>query len=231
MKRFYKQASAAEDGGAYLIHLDGRPIKTPAKVALAVPTRALAEAVAGEWDAQTEEVVPDTMPYMRFASTAIDRVRPNKAAVTSQIAGYAATDLLCYRASHPADLVRRQEETWQPFLDWCADRYDARLKSTAGIVPVSQDEMALQALADAVGTLDEFSLAAMHELTSVSGSVVLALAVADGYCGAEDAAAAAQLDEAYQADIWGYDKESADIRTRRQADMSHAAAFLALLSE
>lgn len=231
MKRFYKKVSAVEDGGAFLIHLDGRPVKTPAKAALTLPTSALASAVVQEWDAQDEKIDPQSMPNMRFASTAIDRVRPNKPQIAGQVAAYAETDLLCYRAERPAELAERQAVTWQPFLDWCADRYNARLKPTDGIVPVQQDAAALAALSHQVQGLDEFTLTAVHELTSVSGSLVLALAVADGYCAAADAADAGQLDESYQSEVWGYEKESADIRARRRGDMIAAEAFLALLNE
>ena len=150
MKRFYRDATAAPDGDAYGITLDGRPLRTPAKRALTLPGLALAEAIAAEWHAQEDQVDSGSMPLMRFASTAIDRVADRPEAVIDEIARYGATDLLCYRADHPPDLVARQRETWQPLLDWARDRFDAALEVTVGVVPLTQPPSAVAALRTAV---------------------------------------------------------------------------------
>ncbi len=229
MKRFYREAVAVEADCGFGVALDGRNIRTPAKAALVAPTRALAESIAGEWAAQEDKIDPVTMPMMKFTSTAIDRIMPQRDAVADQIAAYAQTDLICYRAERPVDLVRLQEESWQPLLDWCNEHYGASLRSTHGVIPIEQDSDSLAALSAAVREHDDFALSALHGLTATSGSLVIGLAVTAGHLGAADAADAAQVDESYQTEKWGYDKDAADRLSGRRGEIVSAAAFHALL--
>lgn len=229
MKRFYKNASAQAVEGGFGVALDARTLLTPAKLPLVVPRLALAEAIAGEWQAQVEEVRPHSMPLMRLASTAIDLVATRHAEVVAEIANFAETDLVCYRADHPPELVARQHAIWQPLIDWATLRYDAPLCVTAGIVPVAQKPATLRALAVAVAAYEPMALTALHAATTASGSLVIALALMEGRLDAEGAFAASQLDESFQIEQWGEDYEAADRRAALKADLAAAARFVALL--
>ncbi len=231
-KRFYKQAAAIDvEGGGYGVALDGRPIRTPGGVALAAPGTALAEAIAAEWAAQEEDIRPLTMPMMRLAATAIDRVGRERSAIVDSVSAYGGSDLLCYRAETPAALVERQAALWQPMLDWSAETHGARLAVTHGITHVAQDRAALDALRAAVEALDDFRLAAVSQLTAGCGSLVIALAVSAGHVGAEEAAAASLLDEEWQAEQWGEDAEATERRRNLAREIADAARFLDLLDE
>jgi len=230
-KRFYKQVAAtATEGGGHIIALDGRPVRTPGKMLLTAPTAALAEAIAGEWAAQEEEILPATMLLMRLAATAIDRIGKQRLAIVEQIAAYGGTDLLCYRAERPEELVVRQVELWQPLLDWVAEAHGARLAVTHGIAHTAQDRGALDALRAAVEEQDDFRLAAVSQLTASTGSLVIALAVAARRVSAEEATAASQLDETWQAEKWGHDREAAHRREALAQEIDAAARFLDLLA-
>ena len=229
-KRFYKQAAViAQEGGGHGVALDGRAIRTPGGAPLAVPTLALAEAIAAEWNAQGEEVQPQTMPMMRLAATAIDRVAAERNAIVDQVAAYGGADLLCYRAETPPPLVEGQAKLWQPLLDWAAQAHGARLTATSGITHMAQDPAALAALRAAVEALDDNRLAAVSLLTPVSGSLVVALAVEAGHIGAREASEASLLDEDWQIEKWGYDKEAAERRDNVAREIADAARFVALL--
>lgn len=230
MKRFYKTVGidrAAE--GGFRVMLDGRELRSPARRALALPTAALAEAVAAEWDAQQDTVDIGSMPLMALASTAADRIGPMRAQILDEIARYAETDLLCYWAEGPDSLVRRQAQLWQPLLDWLAIRHDASLEVRTGVVPRPQPPAALQALRLALEALDDFALAAVGSTTAATGSVVIALALVDGRIGPDEAVAASQLDELFQAETWGEDAEAAQRRAALAADIAAAHRFLALV--
>jgi chaperone required for assembly of F1-ATPase len=229
MKRFYRETAVAEDDAGYQVTLDGRAVRTPAKAKLALPTRTLAEAIAAEWDEQETEIQPHRMPMMQLASTAIDRVRPRRDDVITEIATYAETDLLCYRADSPTSLVTRQAQEWQPMLDWAAGKFDAPLAVTEGIIPVAQPEGALRALRATVASCDEFVLSALYTLTTVSGSLVLALAVRDSAMEPEAAFDASHLDEEWQASQWGRDEHAQSRRERSREEILAAARFLAHL--
>ena len=230
-KRFYKQAAViALDGGGHGVALDGRPIRTPGGAQLSAPTQALAEAIAAEWDAQDEDIRPLSMPMMRLTATAIDRIGRERAAIVDGVAAYGGSDLLCYRAEGPDSLVARQAAAWQPLLDWVAEAHDARLAVTQGIGHVAQDEAALDALRAAVEALDDHRLAAVSQLTASCGSLVTALAVEAGRIGAEQAIEASQLDEDWQAEQWGQDREAADRRRNVAAEIEQAVRFLGLLA-
>lgn len=229
MKRFYKQAAAGMHPDGYGVFLDGRPIRTPAKRHMILPSEALAAAIADEWMAQEEKVDPATMPMMRLAATAIDRVGPQRDHVIGEIAAYGGSDLLCYRAEYPDALIMRQAADWDPLLSWCEECFGARLAVTSGIVHIPQDDAALAALRDAVAACDDFTLSALHTLVGASGSLILGLAVLHGRMEAGAAFAASQIDEDFQREQWGEDKEALERRARLQASMEDAARFLILL--
>lgn len=227
-KRFWTEATVAAAEGGWTVRLDNRPVKTPAKSPLIVPTQALAHAIAAEWDAQTGEVKPDTMPFTRAANSAIDKVAPQRDAVVAIIAAYGASDLLCYRAPGPEALAMRQSQAWDPLLDWADAEFGARLAVTAGVMPVAQDALALDRLAQAVGALDAFQIAAFHDLVSLSGSLVIALAVLRGRLAADSAWALSRIDEDWQIEEWGEDEEAAELTAVKQAAFLQAARFYGL---
>lgn len=230
MRRVYARAETCPLDDGWGVALDGKPVRTPARHELRLPNEALAGAIAAEWDAQQEEIRPATMPLLRLAATAIDRTSAQRDLVVAETAGYAGTDLVCYRAESPPALVARQNAVWQPLLDWAATRYDAALAVTAGIVPAPQSPVALRALAAAVAAQDDFRLTALHTLTAASGSLVIALALCEGRLDAEAAFAASQLDETFQTETWGEDPEAAARRHALAADIAAAARFIALLA-
>lgn len=229
MKRVYKQVTTRPAAGGWSIALDGRPMRTPGKNDLVVPTEALAAAIAEEWDAQQTEIRPATMPLTRLAATAIDRTAVQRDRVVAETADYAGTDLVCYRADHPPALAARQHAAWQPLIDWAALRYDAALAVTSGVIPTPQSPATLKAFARAVAALDDFRLTALHTLTAACGSLVVALALLEGRLDAETAFAVSQLDETFQIEAWGEDAEAAGRRRALAADIEAAARFIALL--
>jgi chaperone required for assembly of F1-ATPase len=229
MKRAYREARAAPADGGWSIFLDDRRLLTPAKAALLLPTRGLAEAVAAEWEAQAERIVPTSMPLMRLAATAVDRVAPRREQVVDEIAGYAATDLVCYRADRPADLVARQRAVWQPLVDWATLRYDAPLLVTTGVLPQPQAPAVLTAIRRAVAAFDALHLVALQSATTACGSVVIGLALAERRLDVEAAWQASQLDEAYQIEKWGEDAEAAGRRADLRRDIAAARRFMDLL--
>jgi chaperone required for assembly of F1-ATPase len=229
MKRFYKNADPVREAGGYGIVLDGRPVKTPGKRALIVPSEALAAAIAEEWNAQEDEVRPPTMLLTRLATTTADRVATQREAVVHETAKYAETDLVCYRAAHPPALAARQHAAWQPLIDWAVLRYDAALTVTTGVIPRSQSAASVRALTAAVAELDNFTLTALHIATAACGSLVIALALLEGRLEARDAFAASQLDESFQIEAWGEDCEQAGRRRALSADIEAASRFVLLL--
>jgi len=228
LRRFWKETVVVELPGGFGVALDGRPIRTPGKVALLLPTAALAQWIAEEWAAQEGEVRPLTMPATRTANSAVDKVTPQKAAVEAMLAGYGGTDLLCYRAERPEALVLRQAEGWDRWLDWAESRFGARLHTTRGVMPVAQEPAALSRLAQAVEAFDPFALAAFHDLVTLSGSLVLALAVAEGALEPGSGWQLSRLDEDWQAEQWGEDDEAMQAAGLKRADFLHAARFLSL---
>jgi chaperone required for assembly of F1-ATPase len=229
MKRFYQKAEIMPAAGGYGVELDGRPIKTPAKQSLTVPSAVLATAIAEEWEAQQGDIRPAGMPLTRLASTAIDRVMPQREAIVQQIADYAGTDLVCYRAVRPPELVTRQQAVWQPLVDWAVLRYDAPLAVTAGVIPKSQPAASLRAFAAAVAAQDDFTLAALHLATGACGSLIIALALLEARLDSAEAFAASQLDESFQIEAWGEDEEQTRRRRGLAGDIAAAAQFVSLL--
>lgn len=229
MKRFWKVSRAVRREGGWSVELDGKPLRTPAKQALAVPSEALAEAIAREWDEAGETVDPRTMPLTGLANAAIDRVSPNPDAFAAGLARYGETDLLCYRAEAPAALVERQAATWDPLLAWARRRFDVDFAVTAGITHVPQPKATVDRLAHAVAALDPFRLAALAPLVSIGGSLVAALAVAERALSAAEAWQAVSLDERWQLENWGSDTEAEAALEYKRRDFLAAARFLELL--
>jgi len=230
MKRVYKEVTTRRVDACWGIALDGRAMRTPGKNELILPGEALAAAIAAEWDAQQDEIRPATMPLMRLAATAIDRTAAQRESVVAEVAGYAGTDLLCYRSDNPPALAARQQAVWQKLIDWATLRYDAALAVTTGIVPVRQSPAVLTAFAAIVAAQDDFRLTALHQLTANCGSLVIALALIEGRLDASAAFAASQLDETFQIEAWGEDAEAASRRRALAADIEAAARFLELLA-
>lgn len=227
-KRFYKEAGVAVSDGGFAVTLDGKPIRTPAGTKLTVPTRALARAIAVEWEAQEESILPSNMPLTGLANAAIDRTGPDGQRIIEEILRFAGTDLLCYRAESPPDLVERQAAHWQPLLDWAEEAYGARLEVASGVVPMTQPSAALAALRVGVEDLSGQELTALAAVTGAVGSLVVGLALIQGRLTADEAVQVSQLDEAFQADLWGRDDEAEDRRNRLGMDIQAAAEFLRL---
>ena len=231
MKRFYKQVSLAPEGSGFALRLDGRPVKTPARAGLVLPSAALADAIAQEWSAQGDEIDPRTMPLTGLANAAIDRVAPEPQAFAAALAEYAESDLLCYRAESPDKLVERQSERWDPILAWARQRFDIELATVFGIMHRKQSEAAVQQLARAVAARGPFELAGLSPLVTVSGSLVIALALAEGAIDLGEAWAAASLDEQWQLETWGEDSEASTALDARRRDFESGARFLDLLGQ
>ncbi|TVV70131.1 ATP12 family chaperone protein [Sphingomonas solaris] len=228
MKRFYTDVTLADDVGGHAVRLDGRPVRTPARALLAIPSRPLAEAIAGEWRAQGEKVDPASMPLTGLANAAIDRVAPDTVAFSAPLAAYGETDLLCYRADGPAELVARQAEVWDPILDWARHRYDIAFTLVAGIMHRPQPAATIARLAEALATRDAWALAPLSPLITISGSLVIPLAVIEGAITPEAGFDAAHLDEIWQAEQWGEDSLATEARVARRRDFLLAARFVAL---
>ncbi len=229
MKRRYTAAGVSGSEGDYRVELDGRSVTTPAHHPLRVPSRPLGEAIAREWACQEERIDPSTMPLMRLAATAIDSVAPDPARVVDGIVAWGKSDLVCFRADHPRELVRRQEACWQPLLDWAAAEHGAALAVTTGIMPLEQPPDSIHALRSAVEELDSFRLVAVHSVASATGSLVIALALLDGRLDAPEAFHAGALDELWSLEAWGDDAEARQRLDVRQNDIRAADCFLHLL--
>ncbi|MEM7177970.1 MAG: ATP12 family protein [Pseudomonadota bacterium] len=229
MKVFWSKVELAPGNQGYGLLLDGRPVRTPAKTELILPTRKAAEAAAEEWRAQTGEVRPSLMPLTRAANTTLDRVIPNQTAVGAEIASYGHTDLLCYRAPHPLGLAERQAAAWDPLLAWADEALGAPLRSTEGIVHCLQPHQSLDALSRQVDLHDPWELTALHDLVTLSGSLVIGLAVSGGRISAEQAWPISRIDELWNIEEWGEDAEAAAAAGRKQADFLQAEQLLSLL--
>jgi chaperone required for assembly of F1-ATPase len=229
MKRFYREASVRPAEGGEEVLLDERPVKTPARRPLALPTPALAAAVAAEWNAQGDDVLPRTMPLTGLANAAIDRVAPEQETFAAGLAAYGDSDLLCYRADGPASLVERQTALWDPILAWARRRYDVDFEVVTGIIHRPQPPATLARLAHAVAVRDSFELSALAPLVTISGSLLIALMLAEEAIGFDGAWAAATLDEAWQTEHWGEDFEAAARLAARRAEFEAAHRFLQLL--
>jgi chaperone required for assembly of F1-ATPase len=231
MKRFYGEVGVLVAESGFGVTLDAKPLRTPAKALLAVPSRSLADAIAAEWRGQSGDVKLGDLPLTRLASTAIDLVTARRPEVVADIARYAGTDLVCYRAGHPPELAQRQHEVWQPLIDWASLRYDAPLEVTVGVVPVAQLPTTLRAFAMAVESYSPLELAALHTATAACGSLVVALALFEGQLDVAGAFATAQLDESFEIEQWGEDAEQMRRRAALKDDIALAHRFVTLLRE
>ena len=225
IKRFWTTATVQPADGGYTITLDARPVRTPARRLLVVPTERMATAIAAEWDAQANKVDPLTMPVTRGANAAIDKVSAMRDEVVEMLLGYGETDLLCYRADAPEGLVLRQNAGWDPILDWAGMTFDAPLVSVAGVMHHPQPAYALANLAAPVRQMDHFALSGFHDLVALSGSLVLALAVTHGRLSAPEAWQLSRIDEHWQIEQWGADDEATATESIKRDAFLAAAAF------
>lgn len=227
-RRFWTAAAAEPSGGAWAIRLDGRAVRTPLRTEVAVPSRALAEAMAAEWAAQGEQVDPTTMPLTRAANATLDKVIPQKAEVAAMLVDYGGTDLVAYRAEAPEGLARRQARAWDPLVDWLARR-GAPLTLATGVMPVAQPASTVAALEAEVDAVDAWETTALHEFVTLSGSLAIGLAVLHGRLDPGAGWAASRVDETWQAERWGEDEEEAARVAAKRADFLQAHSFLTLL--
>ncbi|WP_417483034.1 ATP12 family chaperone protein [Maricaulis sp.] len=228
-KRFYTDVSVAEGEGGWQVLLDGRSVKTPAKKLLQVPTKALAELLAAEWDAQGERIDAPLMPANRLSFVAIDLMGDAHGATVAEVTRYAANDQLCFRAPDPADLVAAQATAWDPMLDWARRELGVELRSGTGILPIEQDAAALQAVHARAAALDVWRLTALAHATAVCSSAVLGLALLEGERGGEAVFALSIIDEAYQIAQWGHDEEAAQRLDLLKAELIAAERLLRAL--
>lgn len=229
-KRFYDKALVEAVDSGFRLTLDGESIRTPGRAPVVLPTRPLADAMAAEWNAQGDTLDIRTMPVTRFANAALDTAGEHHAALEATMAAYGETDLLCYRAGHPEGLVTAQAEGWDPLLDWAREALGAPLVTVEGIMAAEQPATSLARLREAVAETDAFRLIALHELVSLSGSLVLGLAVAADRLSAEEAWTLSRIDEDWQVAQWGEDAEAAAAAERKRADFLQAASIMALAS-
>jgi chaperone required for assembly of F1-ATPase len=223
--RFYKEATAGDGPGGFQVLLDGRPVRTPARNVLAAPVQSLAEALAAEWNAQAEKVDPAKMPLTRLANSIIDGVAPSPAPVAQEIEQYLGTDLLFYRAEGPPGLLESQRRHWDPIVEWARDTLGARFVLVEGVMHMAQPPEAL-ASASAAIPKNAWQLGALNVVTTITGSALLALALAAGRITVDDARAAAHVDEDWQMDFWGRDELALQRRAYRFAEMTAAARVL-----
>ncbi len=229
-KRFYKEAGVVEgEAGLHVVALDGRLVKTPAGAELGVQSRALAEAMAAEWEAQVDVIAPHSMPLCKLSATAIDRLKSKRDEVIGITLKIAETDLLCYRAEEPEDLVALQREAWQPELEWAKQELSADLKVTVGILPIIQPENALIALQTALSELNDFELMGVTNAAAAAGSLILAFSMHRGRINADTMFDKSVLEEKHQMERWGEDYEAIDRHARIRADIQSSASFLKLL--
>lgn len=229
MKRFWKDVAVSNENGGWTITLDGRPVRTPARAALVVPTEGLANAIAEEWSSVGEDIDPRSMPLTGLANAAIDRVAPERKAFASGLAKYAEADLACYRSEWPPELVTRQAESWDELLTWARRRYDVDFSTTTGLVHVPQAQATIDRLSQAVAELDAFRLAGLSPLVTTGGSLIAALAVLEEAMTAEEAWQAVSIDDRWQLEQWGADAEAETALENRRRDFMAGARFLELL--
>jgi chaperone required for assembly of F1-ATPase len=228
VKRFWQEARVEARSDGFAITLDGKSVRTPGKRSLVVPSRALAEAIAGEWNAQGESVEPGEMPLTRYANSASDGVVLGRSDVIEEVTRYGATDLVCYRAADPPELVERQSDAWQPLVDWIAGELGIRLEVVTGVIPVAQPAATIEGFRAAVTDFEDFPLTGLHGATAACGSLVVALALARGRLDAEAAWALSSIDETFQIERWGEDREAVDRQIRLRAEIEAASRFMKL---
>ncbi len=228
IKRFWTAATLAMTEGGFAVELDGCPVRTPAKALLQMPTRQMAQAVCEEWDAQTGKIDPGSMPMTKSANAAIDKVTVQFAEVAAMLAAYGDSDLTCYRAAGPRALADRQAAAWDPLLDWAAERFGARLIPVEGVIHHAQPTASLAGLRAPLDAMSAFELTAMHDLVSLSGSLVMALAASETHLPPQELWRRSRIDEDWQIEQWGRDEEAANEAEMKGAAFLHAARFLDL---
>ena len=228
-KRFWTSVDVVPVENGFAVELDGRRLKTPSKAELTVPNAELAALVAAEWDAVDQELDPTSMPATRWANSVIDKVSVQHAEIVDMLAEYGGSDLLCYRADSPEALALRQAETWDPILEWAKNTHDAPLATTRGMMPIAQSNHSLGKFKANLSALDEHELASVHDLVTISGSLVLALAVLHGEISAETAWNHSRIDEDWQAALWGEDEEAVEAAAARKESFLFAEKLLQLL--
>jgi chaperone required for assembly of F1-ATPase len=229
MKRFWKDVAVEQADGGWEVRLDGRPVRTPARAPLVVPTEPLADAIAEEWQSAEGEIDPRAMPLTGIANAAIDRVARDRPAFAAGLTRYAEADLACYRAEGPGPLVAVQETAWDALLGWARRRYDVDFATTTGMIHAAQPRGTVEQLSRAVEALDAFYLAGLSPLVTIGGSLVAALALLEGAITPQQAWDAVSIDERWQIEQWGADAEAVTALENRQRDFFAAARFLELL--
>ncbi len=227
-KRWWREVRVAPVAGGFEIWLDARQLRSPAKSDFTLPTRTMAQAIAGEFQAQINPIAPLSMPVTRAANAAIDKVTPRMAEVVAELAGYGGADLLCYRAGEPQRLRARQDAMWDVWLGWAAQRFQAPLAVYTGVIHGVQPQASLDRLARVVAGFDAFELTALHDLVAISGSLILGLAVAEGKISASDAFDVSRIDEVWQAELWGFDEDAEAVVALKRQSYLAAEDFLAL---
>jgi len=227
--RFYKEVNIIQRDGGYAVELDGQSVRTPGGQPQTVASKALVEAIAAEWRSQGKKVIPATMPLSGYVNTAIDRIGYNREVILKNVLNFAGTDLLCYRCEEPEDLAARQNEYWQPLLDWAADTMGVDLEVTISILPVRQPIKAIEALVNKLQKMNDMELAGVASLAAAFGSLILALALAEGEIDPRHAFNCSQLDQIYQNEHWGVDEEEKVRQKNLENDIASAVLFLSLL--
>ncbi|QMW22172.1 ATP12 family chaperone protein [Sandaracinobacteroides saxicola] len=228
MKRFYKDVTVTAEAGGFGVALDSRPVRTPLRRALLLPTRALAEAIAAEWEAQQGDVRPSSMPLTGLANAAIDRVAPDVAGFAEPLAAYVEGDALAYRATDPPSLVAAERAAWDPLLAWARDGLGLEMTLSTGVTPLRQGRATVARVRGMLAALDAFRLVALDPVIRIGGSAIVGLALLHGRIGAEEAFAATHVEELWQASQWGDDALAVAARADRRQAMLAAARFLAL---
>jgi chaperone required for assembly of F1-ATPase len=229
VKRFWKAVSVGSEDGGWSIRLDDRPVRTPARAALTVPTEALAQAIADEWRSVEDEIDPRAMPLTGLANAAIDRVAPERQAFAGGLARYAEADLACYRSDWPPELIERQGRAWDSLLAWARRRYDVDFSTTSGLMHVPQPQATVERLAHAVAALDPFRLAGLSPLVTIGGSLIAGLAVLEKALTADQAWTAVSVDERWLVEQWGADAEAEAALENNRRDFMAAAGFVELV--
>lgn len=228
MKRFWRDVGIASGQAGHAIELDGRPVRTPGRLPLALPNLAMAHAIADEWRGVGEEIDPRAMPLTGLANVAIERIAPDPGPFAANLASYAESDLLCYRAESPTALVERQAAAWDPMIAWAERRYDVHVERVAGIIHRPQPPLTLRRLADAVSALDPFTLAGLAPIVTVTGSLILALALVEGAAEPDSVWQAAKVDEDWQTEQWGRDDLALKSLAAHRADFDAGARMVRL---
>jgi chaperone required for assembly of F1-ATPase len=221
-KRFWQNATVENAGDAFTVHLDGRPVRTPGKTLLIVPTEDIAKRIAQEWQAQEDTIDPESMPWTRSANSAIEKVAPERAGVEGHLIDYAGTDLLCYRAEAPDTLIERQVAAWDPILGWSEQTFGVSMATTSGVMPVTQSAQDIERLARTMPPMSDFELTGFYDLVTLSGSFLIGLAAFHQFKAPEALWDDSRVDELWQIEQWGADEEAAEVAEGKRIAFLHA---------